>query len=305
MQGTGTIQYIPHNAIDKSKWDNCIREADNSLVYAYSFYLDHMSPGWDALVEGDYAMVMPLTHNKKFGIPYLYQPFLTAQLGVFGKGAGPAVAKFIDAIPRRFKFIDVALNTGNNLYAGNNVISRNNYVLDLRLPYVELQKNYRDHVRRNLKKAEESGCTPAKDIDVENIINLAVKQMRVSDRNVDLNISRFRTLFAELNRRDMVTTYGVSCKDQLQASCVFFHAGGRAYYILVGNDPAGKNTGASHALIDAFIRDNAGKEMILDFEGSDIKSLAFYYSSFGAVKETYPAIRINRLPWFLKWVKRS
>lgn len=41
---------------------------------------------------------------------------------------------------------------------------------------------------------------------------------------------------------------------------------GRAYYILVGNDPAGRELGASHALIDAFIRENAGKLDWLDFE---------------------------------------
>jgi len=57
-------------------------------------------------------------------------------------------------------------------------------------------------------------------------------------------------------------------------------------------------------LIDAFIQDHAGKNIILDFEGSDIKSLAFFYSSFGAVEEKFTAIRRNKLPSYLKWAKK-
>ena len=56
-----------------------------------------------------------------------------------------------------------------------------------------------------------------------------------------------------------------------------------------------KHIGASHALIDAFIKDHAGQNLILDFEGSDFRNLAFFYSRFGAKVEIYPAIKINTL----------
>ncbi|HRG24810.1 MAG TPA: hypothetical protein PLL23_10470, partial [Chitinophagaceae bacterium] len=70
------------------------------------------------------------------------------------------------------------------------------------------------------------------------------------------------------------------------------------------NHPNGKTIGASHALIDAFIADYAGQDLLLDFEGSDIRNLAFFYSSFGAIQEIYPALKINRLPFYLKWLKK-
>jgi hypothetical protein len=62
---------------------NAIARSFNGIVYAYSWYLDIVSPGWDALVKDDYKSVMPLTWRKKYGIKYLYQPFFTQQLGVF------------------------------------------------------------------------------------------------------------------------------------------------------------------------------------------------------------------------------
>ena len=103
----------------------------------------------------------------------------------------------------------------------------------------------------------------------------------------------------------MATTYGiVSSENELVASCVLFFSHNRAYYILVGNHSNGRNVGASHALIDAFIKEHAGKNLVLDFEGSDISNLALFYSSFGAVNEVYPALKINRLPFYLKWLKK-
>jgi hypothetical protein len=43
--------------------------------------------------------------------------------------------------------------------------------------------------------------------------------------------------------------------------------------------------------------------MLLDFEGSDIRNLAFFYSSFGATEEKFAGIKLNKLPFYLKWMK--
>lgn len=306
MKGLLHIQYLTQQQINKQKWDACIEAADNGLIYAFSFYLDTMSKHWDALVLNDYEAVMPLTWNKKYGIRYLYQPFLTAQSGVFGKKiTGEQVDLFIQAIPGSFRFIDISLNSNN---ASGNLegvsISRSNYVLDLSKPYETLFQNYRENIRRNIKKALQLGCVIQKGFDAEKVILLAVQQMKSHGNEEADNIERFRKLYQYLHARQMATTYGVfTAQNELLASCVFFFSHNRAYYILVGNHPNGKTTGASHALIDAFIKDHAGKNMLLDFEGSDIRNLAFFYSSFGAVHEIYPAIKINRLPFYLRWMK--
>ena len=307
MSEAANIKYLRHQEVDKSKWDNCIDKADNELIYAYSFYLDHMAKHWDALVLNDYEAVMPLTWNKKFGFYYLYQPFLTAQLGVFGKkNTEEQIDNFINAIPNSFRLIEISLNSGNifSVQTGFSV-HQSNYVLDLNRPYEELYKNYRENIQRNIKKAFQSGCTIQKDFDVEKVTQLALQQMKRFSKESGENVDRFCKLYEYLHSRQMATTYGVySARQELLASCVFFFSHNRAYYILVGNNPNGKMIGASHALIDAFIKDNAGKNMILDFEGSDIPSLAFFYSSFGAAHEIYPALKINKLPFYLKWMKR-
>src|SRR5687768_1600053 len=104
MNESSHILYVSRDALDVKKWNACIDRAANGLVYGYSFYLDHMALQWDALVLNDYEAVMPLTYNKKYGISYLYQPFLTAQLGVFGKTVNAELVEaFLAAIPSRFR----------------------------------------------------------------------------------------------------------------------------------------------------------------------------------------------------------
>src|SRR5258706_4789451 len=306
MSRAFNIQYLAHNEIDKAKWDKCMDEADNGLIYGYSFYLDRMAKHWDVLVLNDYEAVMPLTWNKKLGIHYLYQPAFTGCLGIFGKNLTEALTRdFIQAIPKKFKLIEISLNHGNIFSTAQDfLIPRTNYILGLNKSYKEHYGNYRDNHQRNIQKSLQAGCTVKKNISVEKIIQLNKEQMKRADLPADNDYDRFKNLYEFLSGQNKAITYGIiNGQNELLASCVFFFSHTRAYYILVGNHPDSRNTGASHALIDAFIKDHAGEGMVLDFEGSDIESLALFYNGFGATKEIYPAIRWNRLPWYLKWMK--
>jgi hypothetical protein len=80
------ISYLTNNQIDKNRWDECIGQAVNGLVYAWSWYLDIVHPGWEALVEIEcdkYLSVMPITSKRKMLVNYVCQPFFVQQLGVF------------------------------------------------------------------------------------------------------------------------------------------------------------------------------------------------------------------------------
>jgi hypothetical protein len=109
------IKYISYASINKEKWNECIDQSANGLIYCYSWYLDAMAQQWDALVLNDYEAVMPLTWNKKYGISYLYQPYFCASLGIFSVQPLTAVLteQFLKAIPARFRYIDIYLNKGN------------------------------------------------------------------------------------------------------------------------------------------------------------------------------------------------
>ena len=301
------ISYCKYQQIDKTKWDACISHADNGLVYAYSYYLDAMAKHWDALVLNDYEAVMPLTWNKKYSIYYLYQPPFTACLGVFGRSLhAETMAAFLQSVPAKFKYWDIYFNPGNLFTISDfNLYQRMNYVLPLGHNYESLYNAYRDNIKRNIKKSEQFGLSIHKDVAIAAILQLAKEQAGAFTSVADDDFIRFKKLYGLLYKKEQATTYAVYTKEnELMASAVFFFSHNRAYYIMVGNHPNGKTLGASHALINAFIKDHAGEDIILDFEGSDIPSLAFFYSSFGAVDEKYSAVKLNRLPGLVKWLKK-
>jgi hypothetical protein len=302
------INYCTYQQIDKTKWDACISNADNGLIYASSFYLDAMAKNWDALILNDYEAVMPLTWNKKYSIHYLYQPPFTACLGVFGKSlTAETVNAFLKNIPVKFKYWDIYFNPGNVFKLNDfDLYQRMNYVLNLNETYEKLYKAYRDNIKRNIKKSEQFELSIKKNVAVDAVIKLAKEQAGKFSSADDDDFIRFEKLYHLLYKKQQATTYAVYSKqNELMVSAVFFFSHNRAYYIMVGNNPNGKTLGASHALINAFIKDNAGQNLLLDFEGSDIPSLAFFYNSFGSKEEKYSAIKLNRLPAVVKWLKKN
>ena len=153
------IKYLKHSGIDKSKWDETVSRSVNGIIYARSWYLDIVSPGWDALVEDDYTAVFPLTHNRKFGVRYLYQPFFTQQLGLFTRDhlTEKLVNEFLQSIPHKFRFAEIHLNSMNKVDPGcYSVEYRINLELDLIDTYENLRRNYDQNAKRNLKKAFDS-----------------------------------------------------------------------------------------------------------------------------------------------------
>jgi len=285
-------------------WDKCIEEADNGRVYAYSTYLDQMADQWDALVLNEYEAVMPLTWRKKWGIYYLYQPFLTAQLGLFGKTINAILLQeFFRSIPSRYRLWEFPLNHGNCFDLPEfGVYQRTNYILSLDKSYDTLQQHYRENIHRNIRKSVGYGCVQKKGVDVREVINLTRQQ---NDKIKEKDLENFETVYRQMEKEGRGGTYGIFAKDgSLISSAAFLYSHKRAYYLLVGNHPNGRTLGASHALIDFFIRDSANQELSLDFEGSDIRNLAFFYSSFGAKEEKYTAVKLNKLPFYLKGLKK-
>lgn len=301
---TSPVRYLENKNIDRVKWDKCIDEASNGLVYAYSFYLDTMAKHWDALVLNDYEAVMPVTWNKKYGIYYLYQPFLCASLGIFGNNiSAETVSSFLSNIPTQYKYWDIYLNAGNNFEIRSfKLYKRTNYILELNKPYSTLLSNYRSSYRQLIKKTNE--LEVKKNIPLKNIISLAKIKFDKVSKIKKSDWQNFEKLYNSLLAKTKAINYGIYLKKELLASGIFFFSHNRAYYVLAGNKTEGRSLGASHLVIDIFIQEYANTNTILDFEGSNIPGIAFFFKGFGAKAEEYPGIKYNMLPSVLRRLKK-
>jgi hypothetical protein len=95
------ISYLKHPEIDKQKWDLCIASSSNGMANVNSWYLDIVSPGWEALVQDNYKAIMPVPLKRKYNIPYIIQPLFVQQLGIFSSNSNAItdVNHFLKYIP--------------------------------------------------------------------------------------------------------------------------------------------------------------------------------------------------------------
>jgi len=311
------IRYLKNEEIDKIKWDDCISNAYNGIIYAYSWYLDIVCQGWDALIKDDYKQVFPVTAKKKFGINYLFQPFFTQQLGLFSRTVlkQDDIIDFIENIPRKYKFAEINLNTRNKLQTDKfNLIPNQTHELDLGSAYDEIFNHYSENTKRNIKLASKSNICIKEITDPGQIImifrNNKGKEIKTLKDQDFLKLKEIVFSCSSRNCGYMKAAYNK--EEKIIAGAVFVRSNKKMIFLFSGADQEARSTGAMSFLIDSVIKENSQSDMVLDFEGSNDVNLARFYKSFGAEENIYLQFKKNELPLllskivtFIKWLKKQ
>lgn len=301
------IRYIEQQNIDKAKWDECITNSINGLVYSTSTYLDIMAGQWDALVLGDYEAVLPLPWRKKIGLRYIYPPAFTQQLGLSYLHADKEkfLPTFIKAIPAKFRYIEMNLNAANQPQ-GESLFMRKNYLLSLSPDYSTLKKNFSRSALRNLASAEANSITIIENVSPHKIIELHRNRFHDEIGFKKEDYERFSLLAENYIKTGNCYCIGaVNNNGVLIAGSIYLIFKDRLYFVINGNIPESLATGATHLLMDHTIRNFSGSKFTLDFEGSDYPSFARFYEQYGAQPEHYYFLQLNRLPFPLNLLKRG
>lgn len=302
------IVYLKHHEINKFKWDKCISNAFNGIIYAYSWYLDVVCPEWEALIQGDYYRVMPLTPAVKYNISYIYQPMFTQQLGVFStmKLSPDIINDFLASIPKKYKFIELNLNTFNQTENSEFEIRENNtYQLDLINPYEKITQKYSSNTKRNLKKAKTNKVNIFYTLPPNELVklyqsNLGERLKEIKERDYQ-NLRKIIDLSIHHRFGQIYTAY--TEHNNLCAAALFITSHSKTIYYLAVSTDEGKENRAMFLLIDRFIQKHAERNLTLDFEGSNVPGLARFYKGFGASEAKYPSVKKNNLPWYIKMFK--
>lgn len=300
------ISHLPHDQIDFEKWDDCISQSPNGILYAMSWYLNMTCPGWEALIEDDYQAVMPLPWRKKMGVHYVYQPFFVQQLGVFSTRSlsGEVTRRFLDAIPRRFQWVNYNLNTYNSLtpLKGEQVIRRVNCELDLIHPYETLYKSYSQNIRRNIKKAlkQEVFITPhgQPEVIIQAFRDHKGKEINAFSPSDYLLLKHL--VYVGIHKGLVQIRCAYTRENNFCAGIIFFKSVNKYIFLFSGATPQARENGAMALLVDDFIRQMAGHDLVLDFEGSSQPDLARFYMGFGSKECVFLQIKLNRMPLVLR-----
>jgi hypothetical protein len=298
------IRFLHRNEIDIEKWDRCILNSTNGLIYARSFYLDTMAANWSALVEGDYNAVMPLTWNRKYGFSYLYQPAFTAQLGLFAGDPDDQklIELFIGHMKKHFRFCEIHLNYANDPVE---CIRRTNYTLPLAKPYTEIRNGYKKRLLENLAESEKNQMNYSRSEDFSSTIPLFRREYGKRFPHVKArHYQQFELLCHKISKIKMLFVRQVTdVSGNLLSSSIFFKDEHRIYNIMSVTLKSGREKKSQFFLLDQLFREFSANDLVFDFEGSEVPGIAEFYRKFGPALSTYPFLRYNSLPFPFRFFK--
>ncbi len=304
------IRYVTHNEINKSKWDNTIHSSFNKLPYAYSWYLDIVSPDWDALIYGDYKAIMPLTGNRKFGISYLYQPPFSPQLGVFSVINNDAfcIDDFIKAIPNKFKLIEIAINSKNFICDESLVqqmIKKVYHQLPIDEQYENIRKRYKANHIKNIDKFSRNKLhfeirnQSCHDLYRYKLDSIQRKGIRVKKKVK----KKYLNLLIKLEEKNCLKTFVAYDMNKTAIGGAGFIRIDESIMIQTFSYNIGRKYCLIFFLIDQLIKENSGQKLTIDFMGSSLEGVKYRNIGFGCFEDYYTLIKINRLNKIFRIIK--
>ncbi len=309
MEQLPELRYVPHTKINKVRWDESLLQSANGLVYASTWYLDTVTADtWDALISDNYEWMMPLPIKKKGGISYLPTPLFVQQLGIFGPGPfTPELSDhFLKHIEANLKLVEFQLNAENAPPASGVFEQRIrlNHLKNLPIDRQQLFPDYSENTQRNIKKAGKAGIRFG---------NASIRQMiKLFQENKEKEITGWKTenynvldrLYNVCMMRKSGQALGAyNSAGEMIAGAFITEWKNRATFVFSCNSPEGKETGALPALIHHYMTNAPAFIQVFDFEGSDQEGLARFYKSFGSIESNYVHLKLNRLPFYMRWLK--
>jgi hypothetical protein len=295
------IAIIPSHNIDREKWDRCINESSNAIIYAGSAYLDHLADNWTGIVVNDYEQVMPVVWRRKFGIRYSYQiPFLQ-QLGIFCGKKNADEKLFLQALFSVCRYGYYPFNFGNSIEGTRAFV---NFILPLDSSYEEMSDRFSAVVTQNIRRAAGHNLDYEKgEIDeaIYHCKRLYGKRSGVTDEQFE----RFRKLCFFIGKNDKIIVRKVSTAGGSLLAIALLPADKRRMYNAINSTlPEGRTSLANYYLLSRLWMEFEGTGMIFDFEGSDIPGVKEFYRKFGGVNQPYQKLHFNHLPWPMNLVRK-
>ena len=297
---------LPAAELGHRRWDACVQQAANGLIYAQSAFLNAMAPNWHGVVIDDYAAVMAIPWKMKFGFRYAYMPPFMQQLGLMGNYDESDLKAVLRTIPDFISYGDIHFNFSNTDVITHGAEAKTNLVIDLQLPYGQIQAGYRNDLKENIRKAETNRLQYITDTQIETAVsqyesNYAVRmpQTKQDDYN------RFQALCIALSENAACFTRSVTDEqNNLLAIGLFLKDDKRIYNLMNTTLAEGRNLEANHFLLDKVIREFSQQSLLFDFEGSSLPGIKAFYQQFGAKEQPYFHYHHNSLPWWLRLWKR-
>jgi hypothetical protein len=294
------IKILSSQNIDPHKWDRCITENANGLIYSSTTYLNAISDNWHGIIIGDYSAVMALPWKRKLRIRYGYTPPFIQQLGIIGSVSMEELAQVLKLFYRFFPHADTSFNFLNtSIQQILPVITRHNFVIDLSVGHDQIKSNYKTNLKENIRKAANESLLYS-----EGEITEAIKMYhshyheRLKKHIREKDYANFSSLCQTLSLNNQCFARSVTNdENEILAIALFVKDNKRIYNIMNTTTQQGRHKEANHFLLDKVLQEFAGQSLSFDFEGSELPGVREFYESFGPVNQPYFHYHYNGYSW--------
>ncbi|MGE0090241.1 MAG: hypothetical protein AB7S50_12295 [Bacteroidales bacterium] len=299
------ISYLHNDEINFVRWDNCINNAFNGNIFAFSWYLNILCDNWCGLIMGDYKYVMPLIPHKVFNKKILITPVFGEKLGVFTNQilTENIVNQFLDAIPLDYSYATIILNKYNKVSNCNFEI-RNKKIFDLDLiqSYSLVSQKYSNSFQKYIQTAKSNRITILNGLSPNDLINLSLsKGSKSVPKPNTLDISRLRMIIAFSIRYNLGEIYGAfTAENNLCAAAFFIKSKNKIYLLFSIENKSSENSKAMSILIDRFIENHCEKNLTLSLDNLVVKDASDFLHGVGAIEYKIKKIYRNKLPFIYK-----
>ncbi len=314
------------SAIDRAEWLAFLAHSPQAAIYVHPDYLDIVAPGWQAIElwrDRTLLAIMPLYLNQKAGYTYALQPSFCQFWGIIfgGEDLGndyktyshrrKVVKAMIDAIPAQIKWFMYGFAPEFDYplpfhWAGYTLQSRITYRLDLSVGYAEIERNFGNDTRYDMRKALSQGfAVHATDAwqrlsglvhanSIEGKLRLQPTQLGTFDRIAPFLLQSQLGFLLEV----------VDADASLIGAALFASFAGKTTYLISSQAPGKSSNGAMSLLLARAIAEAAARSQIFDFEGSMIEGVESFFRGFGGRPVPYLMIEKNDLPLPIRWIRK-
>ena len=306
---------LQRHQIDDEAWNALIDKARHPAIYAYTWYLDCVSPDWQALVwpsAQNFEIVMPLPVKKRLGWTVVQQPLFCQYLGLFSREeiSEESLSVFLESLSRHFAYISAYDFLPSHTPLLRKLLptlpefetnEKTTHWLNLEDSYSEIVGHFNVDRRKNFKKTRKYNWEWFESTDVEPIILLFRENHAFKIQNVkESAYVQLRNLTKIVLEKSAGRLIYASLRGEIHAGIMILEKNDTGIYIFNAADAVGRKGNARTFLLDQYFRGAAGRLKIFDFESPEVESISAFYKSFGAERQVFISIRKNRLPFPLR-----
>jgi hypothetical protein len=295
-------------------------------------YLSHLLGDWQAAVVqegGRTVAAFPFVAKSKWGIAYSMQPYFSQYFGILFSPKFESIYKNLEfqkkaiqliheSLPRNIKYFSYNFAPEFDyelplIWLGWQQKTLYTYWSDISKGYESFLQSCASHVRREIKKADQSGLT----VQVENAPEWVVGVLKTAKPEAVRQISShyFEALCKNakffFERGKSCCMVGYDGDTPIAGIIYFFHKEKMIYY--QGSTlPAYKNSGIMSKIIAESVLLFGHQYRCLDFDGSMVEPVERFFRGFGAYPVRYSNFSLNRLAflprmayWLVSGIKKG